>query len=294
MEKEIRESYEKAGNIAAQALRYGESLIVKGALMVDVLDKIENKIFDLGGNLAFPAQISINNIAAHYCPEEGDEFKFDDEVCCLDVGVHVDGYIGDNALTVDLSREYDDLVKASRDALNNAINMIKPGVTLGEIGKVIQDTISGYGYSPVRNLSGHGLDKYVQHTSPSIPNFDTKEGFKIEKGMVFAIEPFASTGSGVVQDSGTPTVFSVVQKKPVRSIITRAVLKEIESFNGLPFSKRLLTKKFGAKANFALRELEQNGIIKGYAPLADSGKGMVSQAEHTVIVEDKAVILTKI
>jgi len=296
MDKEEIEKLKQAGRIAAEALEYGKNLIKKGAFLVDVLDKIEEKVFDLGGKLAFPAQISCNHIAAHYCSDEEDKTVFSDQLVCLDVGVHVDGFIGDNAVTVDLSGKHEDLVKASREALENAVKTIKVGVTLSEIGKVIQETIQKYGFAPVRNLSGHGLGKYKQHDKPSIPNFDNGDNTKIEKGMVFAIEPFASTGAGIVQDSGTPTVFSLSNKKPVRNMITRQVLKEIESYNDLPFTTRWLTRKFGAKAKFALREMEQLGMLHSYAPLADKDKGLVSQAEHSVLVDNEGnvIVLTNI
>jgi len=118
---------------------------------------------------------------------------------------------------------------------------------------------------------------------------------KIEKGMVFAVEPFASTGSGIVRDFGEASVYMMLNKKPVRSMITRQVLKAIESYEGMPFCRRWLVMKFGAKANFGLRELQQLDIIKAYAPLADSNKGLVSQSEHSVLIDDNGelVVLTK-
>ncbi len=291
MNQETVEKYKQAGEIAAKALKFGEGLIKKDASLLEVVEKTEDKIFELGGKPAFPAQVSLNHVAAHYCPDQDDNTVFSDEVVCLDVGVHVDGYIGDNAVTVDLSGKYTDLVKASREGLEAALKIIKVGTTLGEIGKVIHDAISKYGYSPVRNLSGHGLSRFKQHDKPSIPNFDTGDNTKVEKGMVFAVEPFASTGSGIVQDSGEASVYMLLNKKPVRSPITRQVLKEIEGYDDLPFCRRWLIKKFGAKANFGLRELQRNDIIKAYAPLADSNKGIVSQAEHSVLVTEEGSVL---
>jgi methionyl aminopeptidase len=288
------EKLKKAGRIAAQVLEYGKNLIKKDASMTKVLDKIEEKITELGAKPAFPAQISCNHLAAHYCPDEEDKTVFSDQLACLDVGVHVDGFIGDTAVTVDLSEKYSDLIKASQEALDNAIKIIKPDVALSEIGKAIQETISKYGFAPVRNLSGHGLGEYKIHTQPNIPNFDNHDDTKIEKGMIFAIEPFASTGAGIVQDSGTATVFELINKKPVRNMITRQVLKEIETYNNLPFTTRWLTKKFGAKAKFALREMEQLGMIHAHPPLADKDKGMISQAEHSILIDDdgNVVVLT--
>ena len=295
MDADEIEKYTQAGKIAAEALDYGKKLVKRGSLMVDVLDKIEQNVLDLGAGLAFPAQISCNHIAAHYCPEEDDKTAFSEQLVCLDVGVHVDGFIGDTAATIDLSGKYGNLIKAAEDALSNAIKIIEVGTTLGEIGKTIQETIQKYGFAPVRNLSGHGLGKYEVHTKPSIPNFDNKDKTKIEKGMVFAVEPFASTGAGVVQDSGNATVFELTAKRPVRSPTTRQVLQEIESYNGLPFTTRWLTRKFGARAKLALREMGQLGMLYAHPPLADKDKGIISQAEHTILIdnEGKAIILTK-
>jgi len=246
--------------------------------------------------LTFPAQISCNQLAAHYCPDEEDKTIFSDQLVCLDVGVHVDGFIGDTAVTVDLSGKYNDLIKAAEEALQNALGIIKPGITLGEIGRVIQETIQNYGFAPVKNLSGHGLGKYEVHTKPTIPNFDNHDETKLEKNSVFAVEPFASTGAGVVESSGIVTVFEIKNKKPVRNPITRQVLKEIASYDNLPFTTRWLTRKFGVKAKYALREMEHLEMLHPHPPLADKDKGMISQAEHSVLIDNdgKVNILTQL
>lgn len=295
LKQEEWEDLEKACKIAAQALNYGKSFIKKGNNLLDVAKKIDEKIISLEGEIAFPSQISMNQIAAHFCPTKNNNPIFDNQVVKLDVGVHVNGFIGDNACTVDLSGENSKLVKASRDALNNAINIIKPGITLAEIGKTIQETIINLGFSPVRNLSGHGLGKFDVHTKPTIPNYDNGDETKLEKGQIFAIEPFATNGYGVVVETSNPTVFSLVQKKPVRDMTTRQVLKEIENYKGLPFAKWWLEEKFPLfKVNFALRQLENLVIIKSYPPLADRENGLVSQAEHTILVDEKAIVLTEL
>ncbi|MFH0978520.1 MAG: type II methionyl aminopeptidase [Candidatus Woesearchaeota archaeon] len=285
----------KAGRIAAEALQYGSELIKPGAKLLDVSEKIEEKIHFLGGVCAFPVQISMDHIAAHYCAEPNDETVFDKQVCCLDVGVHIDGCIGDTACTVDLSGENAELVKASREALDNVSKIIRVGITLGEIGKTIQETIEGYGFQPIRNLSGHGLSPYNIHDKPSIPNIDTKDKTELMRDQVIAIEPFATTGAGVIYETEQANIFQLISTKPVRSQISRQILKEIEGYKGLPFTTRWLAKKYPLfKVNFALKELASLEIIRRYPPLPDVRKGLVSQAEHTFIIDEKVIVTTKV
>jgi methionyl aminopeptidase len=295
MDEETLNKLKKAGKVAAEARDFGASLIKKGNSLLDVTKKVEDKILKLGGEMAFPPQISMNDIAAHYYPDADDETVFQNQVCSLDVGVHIDGNIGgDTAVTVDLSGENEELVKASLEALNNALKIIKPGIKLFEIGKVIQETITGYGFAPVRNLSGHGLDEYNIHARPSIPNYDNGDETELVEDQLIAIEPFASKGAGIIYESGNATVFQLIAKKPVRNIFTRQILKEIEKFKGLPFCRRWLVEKFSfPKVNFALRELRNLDLLREYPPLVDKNHGIVSQAEHTVIVKDKPIVLTR-
>lgn len=295
MNQETIQKYIKAGKIAAEALQYGKSLIKPSAKVIEILDKVEEKIKEFGGGIAFPAQISLNEFAAHSCSDLNDETILSDQIVKLDVGVHVDGYIADNALTVDLSGEYEELVKASREALDNALKVIKPGVTLAEIGQVIHKTIASYGFAPVKNLSGHGLGEYDIHTKPSVPNFDNGNQNTLEEGDVIAIEPFASTGAGIVQESSPATVFTLTNDVGVRDPITRKVLQEIKTYNDLPFAKRWLERKFGTpKTNFALRMLKKAGCLNEHAPLFDQNRGVVSQAEHSVIVLKEPIVFTKV
>jgi methionyl aminopeptidase len=294
MEQEILDNYIKAGKIASEAREYGKSLIKKGASLLEVSDLIEKKIEELGGELAFPVQISLNDIAAHYCADHDDKTVFKQgDICKLDIGVHVDGYVADTACTVDLG-DNSDLVKASEDALNNAIKLIKPGVTLGEIGAAIEESIKKYNLNPIRNLSGHGVGRYIIHGNPTIPNFDTGDDTELKENDIIAIEPFATNGSGLIYETDKANIFSMVEKRPVRSPITREVLKEIEKYNDLPFTTRWLAKKYPLfKVSFALRELMQMGVIRNYPPLPDKSHGLVSQAEHTIIVRDEPIVITK-
>jgi len=295
MNAEDIKKFKESGVISAKALLFGAKMIKSGVKVIDVCDAVEEKIRTLGGQPAFPAQVSRNEIAAHYCPEQDDETVFcEGDLVKLDCGTHVDGYVSDTATTVNLG-DYAELLKASKEALDVAVKMARPGTKTSEIGRAIQETIQKYNFSPVKNLSGHGIGLYTVHASPSIPNFNNGGSETLKEGQSIAIEPFATNGAGLIHESGEPTVFMQEARKGVRNQFARDLLKDIETYNGLPFTTRWLSRKHGVgKTRFGLRELLNAGIIKGYPSLPDVGKGFVSQAEHSVLVFDKPIIITKL
>ncbi len=292
---EIIEKYRRAGRIAAQALLYGKERITPGARVVDILDAVEDFIRSQGAGIAFPAQISINEVAAHFCPT-GDVVLQEGDVVKLDVGVHVDGYVGDNALTVSLGddEERQRLVAASQAARDAAIRLVKAGVTPHELGAAIEEEITRRGFQPVRNLSGHGLDQYAIHTAPSIPNFPNNDRTPLQAGQVIAIEPFATTGVGRITQRGENTLYAVPKLKPLRSA-AQDVIQHIKSYRGLPFTTRWLTRKFSeAKVRLALFSLKRAGLLHEYPPLPEVSGGLVSQSEHTMLVTPDGVeVLTQ-
>ncbi len=290
-----QEDYIKAGKLAAEAREYGRLLIKKGAPLLDVAEKIELKIKSLGGEFAFPPQLSCNETAAHFCPEKGNKTILENQLVCLDVGVHINGFIGDCACTVDLSGDHSELVKASEEALKEATKMLQIGTKVNDIGKTIQKTIESFGFKPVRNLSGHGLSQFNIHDKPTIPNFASEDDTELKKGMAIAIEPFATNGIGLIEEKGEPSVFTLMGKKSVRMGFVRNIQKEIESFNGLPFTTRWLTNRFPEnQVKYALNQLKLLGVLHEYAPLVERGKGLVSQAENSFLIDDKVICLTKI
>ena len=289
-----------AGKIAGKALIFGRSIIKPGASVVQSLDKIEEFIRDNGGEMAFPAQVAINDIAAHSCPLADDSSVFkNDDMMKLDLGVHIDGIIADNAITLifeqdnDRYEEFQNIRKASEEALYNVLKAVRPGATLGELGLIIQESIAQHDLSPIRNLSGHGLGKFSVHETPTIPNFNTHDKTELAYNQLIAIEPFATDGNGMIFESSNTTLFSEIKQQPVRSMITREILYDIKKFNKLPFTTRWLTKKHSlAKVHYAFKELKNLGILHEYPPLIEVKHGIVSQAEHTVIVKDKPIITT--
>jgi methionyl aminopeptidase len=296
MAKESKEislnDWKKAGKIAAEVLQFGKELVKPGAKLLDVAEQIESRIKENDAMPAFPVNLSMNEAAAHYTPAKDDATVFKDQLVKLDVGVVYNGAIGDTACSIDLfGGKYETLIQASIDALNAAIKVIKPGAELREVGAAIENAINAKGFVPIKNLSGHQLDEFQLHAGLNIPNFDNNDTSKFEKGMFVAIEPFATDGAGMIAESSNPQIFLLLGPARVRTPFARKVLAEIEGFHSLPFAKRWLQTK---GAEFGLREVKQTGMLKEYTPLLEVNKGMVSQAEHSIYVDDDgAVVLTK-
>ena len=289
------EKWQKAGKITSQVREYAKTLITPGASLLGVTELIENKIYELGAQPAFPVTISLNHISAHYAADFNDKTIIENDVVKVDIGAMVDGYIGDTAFTIDLSGKYNDLLLASQEALTEAIKIAKAGVKLSDIGKVVQQTIEKRGFSPISNLSGHGIMRYNSHCSPSVPNYETNSDEVLLPGTIIAIEPFATDGKGLIKESNHSTIFSQEIKKPIRDLTTRRVLKEIEKFNGLPFNYRWLGTKFSeGQVKIAIRLLMQAGILRDHPPLPEVNNGIVSQFEHTLYIgENETIVLTK-
>ncbi|AAV48101.1 MULTISPECIES: type II methionyl aminopeptidase [Haloarcula] len=288
------EQYEKcreAGEILAQVRDEAAERVEVGVSHLEVAQWAEDKIRELGGKPAFPVNISIDEEAAHATPERDDDATFGEEMVNLDIGVHVDGWLADTAVTVDLSGQ-DELAKAPEEALDAALDVAGPGVDVGQIGAAVEEVIEGYGYNPVVNLTGHGLGHWEQHTSPNIPNREVAQGATLDVGDVVAIEPFATDGRGKVQEGADEEIFALEREGSVRNRQARQVLEQItDEYRTLPFAARWLDSP---RAEMALRRLKQQDIVHGYPVLKEQDGAYVSQKEHTVIItEDGCEVTTR-
>ncbi len=278
------EQYEKhreAGEILAEVREAVTDRVEVGASHLDVAEYAEERIRELGGEPAFPVNISIDEEAAHATPGADDDATFGEEMVNLDIGVHVDGWLADSAVTVDLSGTQD-LVDASADALEAALDVVEAGVETGTIGRVVEETIDGYGYNPVVNLTGHGLGHWEQHTEPNIPNRAVSQSVELQAGDVVAIEPFATDGGGKVSEGSEEEIYALEHESSVRDRQARQALEQItEQFRTLPFATRWLDV---SRASMALRRLKRQDVVHGYPVLKEDDGCLVSQKEHTVIV----------
>lgn len=290
-----REKILKAGKIASEAREYARGFIKKGMLLIEIANKIEDKMEDLGAKPAFPTCLSINELAAHGTPSYDDK-RIAEGILKIDMGAHIDGWISDTAFSLDLenSEENKKIIEASEKALGNVIKKIKKGIKIRDIGKTVQETIESYGLSPIINLFGHEVKNYELHSEISIPNFDNRNEKSLPIGL-YAIEPFATSGGGKIHDGNPSGVYRLINEKNIRSSIAREVLALIKKdYSRLPFCSRWIVKKFGVRGMIGLKQLEENQNLHQYAELIENSHGKVAQTEHTILVEeDKITVTTK-
>jgi methionyl aminopeptidase len=284
-----------AGRIASEARRAGAALIVPGARVRDVCESVEDAIRRGGGGLAFPVQSSRNSIAAHYCPSPEDETVYEaGDLAKLDVGVHVEGWVVDTAVTVNVGDVpgSQPLIDAARAALLAAIAEAGPGRAVRRLSAVIDATIRGRGFHSVRNLCGHGVGRWIVHCPPPIPNAPDDSTDRLAAGMVVAIEPFATDGVGRVVERGRAEVFRAEGVSAVPGGDAE-VLAAIGAFNGLPFARRQLAELDRARVEDTLRALAAARRLAAYPPLVDADGRRIAQAEHTIYVgADGVEVLT--
>ena len=293
MDNKIYDDYILAGKIAEKAREYGTSLLRQDASLFDIAEKVESKILEQGANLAFPVNISINEIAAHFSPRTGDKLTLKKgDVVKLDLGAHINGYIADTAITVEVgSNNYTNMIEASSKALENVIDFIKPKVGLFEVGKIVEDTIKSYGFKPISNLTGHSLERYVLHAGKSVPSVsELSYNSKLKIDDVLAIEPFATNGAGQVLTGAGSNIYlckNTFNPRLIRYNREKIMYKRTkEIFKTLPFAHRWFEKQF-SNSDILLKKLTFLGLIKHYPQLIDANKGIVTQKEHTVIINDE-------
>ena len=287
------EKLKKAGAIARQTINYAKSFIKKDTPLLEIAEKIEAKIIELGGKPAFPVNLSINEVAAHSTPSFNDS-SLAYGLLKVDLGVHIDGFVADTAFSLDLenNEENKNLINAAESALNEATKVFSLNSKIKTIGATVENEMKKFGVIPIANLSGHSIEQYDLHAGVTIPNFDTSQDISIPEG-VYAIEPFSTKGLGSVRDGRPSGIYHLEKPGNVRDLFAREVLQYIEDeFSTLPFCSRWIYKKFSSRGLLALRRIEEAGLLHHYAQLIENGKGKVAQAEHTIIITKNEKIIT--
>ncbi|HYM38946.1 MAG TPA: type II methionyl aminopeptidase [Thermoplasmata archaeon] len=285
MDPGVRAALLEAGRVSKEAKERAAELVADGVLLLDVAEEVEGLMRKRGLRPSFPTCISIDDIAAHYSPTHDDRLRFQHgNVVKLDLGAQKDGWIADTAVTVEVgTRNWSRLIQASELALQTAIEAVHPGVETRLLGEGIRRAIEANGYKPIRNLTGHTIERYVLHAGKSVPNIPHGHD-TLDEGEVVAIEPFSSSGAGEVDGHSTGNIYRVLRPKPLRdSGLTDFLAQLVTEFQGLPFAERW-AHALDPKAPALLNQLLRTGAVMTYPVLLDVGRGIVAQTEHTMIV----------
>jgi methionyl aminopeptidase len=297
---DIFDNYIKAGKIASQVREYARTQDHTGRSLSEICNDIEQEIFKKGGEPAFPVNVSLNDIAAHYTAVPDDPLIVKNtDVLKIDVGVHIDGYIADTAVTVSYDTKYQNMIDIAERALDEAIGISRSNTRVSDIGRIIEKTITKYGCKPIQNLSGHSLERYTIHAGKSIPNIWTiGHSFNLSVNNVYAIEPFVTTndGQGVVYEGKIKNIFGIGSRKRTKEQKTDDFLEYLwNKFKTLPFALRWIVNEYEEKEALSLLEiLVKKKNVHAYPILVEGANRIVVQAEHTIIPqESNTLTITK-
>lgn len=295
-EKKLKiESLQKAGEIAKKVKEYIKPLIKVGATVLEIIEAAEAKIAELGGACAFPVNLSINNVAAHYTsPIKDDELTIKEgDIVKFDMGVHIEGYIVDTAFTISFNDDESlkNIIQATEVAVDAAMMMAKPGVNTREIGQKIEDIIKGFNYNPIKELGGHQIERWTVHGAKPLPELGSQHGEEMEEGDIFAVEIFASTGDGSVHNTKYSYIYELnpyAGRVPLRRKMSKQLLGFIkQNYKTLPFAERWLAKEFKMGVLFGLQELVQQGKVSAHHVLSEKKDVYVAQTEETILITEE-------
>ena len=293
------QDYIDAGKIASEVRENARRKNHVGSTLEEICNSIEKEIQDKGGKCAFPVNVSLNEIAAHYTAEPNDGIIVKDtDLLKIDLGVQINGHIADTAVTVCYDPKYDFLVQAAEAALREAMAIIRVGTKSSDVGKTIENTVKQMGGIPIANLSGHSLEQYTIHAGKSVPNIWSIGSFSFQSTEAYACEPFVTTpeGSGFVREGKIRNIFSLVSRKRTKDEEVNKLIDTIwQKFNMLPFALRWLIPDYNEKtARDLLERSIKNKVVRAYPILVEANEQRVAQAEHTFIPKENGVTVTTI
>jgi len=293
---DIFDRYIRAGKIASKVRESARIQDHTGRTLSEICNEIEQEIVKNGGDPAFPVNVSLNEIAAHYTAEPNDPITVkNSDVLKIDVGVHIDGYIADTAVTISNDPKYQNLINIAERALDEAISIARSNTRVSDIGRIIEKTITKYGCKPIQNLSGHSLERYTIHAGKSIPNIWTiGHSFNLSVNNVYAIEPFVTTkdGQGIVYEGKIKNIFGIASRKPTKDQKVDDFLAYLwNNFKTLPFALRWIVNDYEEKEAVSLLEkLLKKKNVHAYPILVEGANKIVVQAEHTIIPQESDTI----
>ncbi|HDQ06240.1 MAG TPA: type II methionyl aminopeptidase [Candidatus Bathyarchaeota archaeon] len=296
--EEDLQKQQHACKIAREVREEMRRTVKEGIPIVDVCEKAEALIREKGGKPAFPCNVSVNEVAAHYTSPPDDKQTIPERaVVKVDLGVHIDGFIADTATTVCFHPEYVNMVNTAEEALEKAVEILRPGLSVARFGSAIQKVIKTRGFKPISNLTGHLIKRYTIHAGKSLPNAFNLSTSRIREGEVYGVEPFVTVANaaGRVEDLREAYIFRYSKHKSLKDPYAKQILKYIkQNFLTLPFTERWLSK-FASSSRYksAFSELLASKSVMSYPVFVEASRNIVAQAEYTImIVKDGCVVLT--
>jgi len=290
------EAYVKAGRIAKEVVERGVKRIEEEAYILEICEKVEDDIIGFGGKPAFPCNVSQNEEAAHYTAAPFDKKKIErGALVKLDIGVHVEGFIADVAITIGLSKRWDNLVNAARETLKYALMKVEPGLSFSTFGGYVEDKARSLGYITIENLAGHRLGPYILHAGESVPNRRTLTSSSFKVKEAYAIEPFIVElgADAVVIGKGKSNIYRLSSFKKIKDKkMGRIVLELWSKYKGLPFASRWIVNEYGENGLKILDQLVKKGIVHSYPVLVEASNAPVAQFEHTILIKEDRIIVT--
>ena len=324
--KEVMENFKKAGNIHKEikSIILGDGFLTEGKRYIDIADDIEKLILEktnsdinnLEQGIGFPIGLSINECAAHWTPNPGEnKLLKKDDLVKIDYGVHYGGCIVDSAFSFSLDDKFNELISISQAATNLVIKNSGVGQDLGDLGCIVEEFIESteieldgkiVQLKSVKDLTGHKINPWLIHGEKSIPNFSCNYPVKMEENEFYAVETFVSTGTGRTMEGMECSHYMIDTERILYDIRNKEnpeqnyrpikmdkrenfLYKRILGFREtLPFCKKWLRRQNIDKYQIPLKTLVNKGKVKSYPPLNDSKGSNVAQHEHTIMIREKA------
>jgi methionyl aminopeptidase len=293
--EDVLGKYIRAGRITKEAREFAADSVRAGGSALELVNAVEGLIRSKGAQCAFPVNIGVNEVAAHYTPSKSSDIVFSPgDLVKIDIGAHVDGYPADTAVTVEVgTKNHTSLMDAAESALEMCMQMISPGTTVSAMGETIERAISSAGFKPIQNLTGHSMERYNLHAGLSIPNVKTWDRSALREGMILAIEPFSTTGKGKVNGGAKGGIYRIMRDRKAPPEVTTFFSRMQSTFGGFPFAERWCDE-LHPNASSLLPKMVRMGMVMGYPILIEAGMGLVAQAEHSVIVtHEGCTVLTR-
>jgi len=307
------EILETLGKLTRKTRKEVVKIPKEGVKISKIINFVEEIIFSKGYLPAFPCTVCVNDVAAHYTIFEEDYILKKGDVIKIDFGISHNGFITDNAVTVEIEdNKYKRQMDANLEGLNATMEKAEIGVEMSKLGKTVNDVAKKYNFNTIHNLCGHQIARNNLHCGLSVPNFENEDKRLIEENMELAIEPFFTSGQPKIKSSGPSNIIHLISSKPIRDPIAKKVLDYIKEFYPhLPFSKRWLVKEVIEqispendrtrkafdlrRVRYAIKLLKQNGNLYEYDALSTIDGEIVTQYEDSVVfVNKKKRIITRL